>query len=292
MPNDEWHKRPVDLNSHDADIPSARPILWAPPDLAPTADDEWLLKRTVPRDIWIDVGSLVAVLLVCELLISAGLGELSYAWLGLPDSPEVLDSPALRHLMLAGVGFRGAITVASIAILLRLRSQSPRAVGLGRRRNGVDILCGIASVLLIYAIIFPLGLLVQFCWPEISERLNENTNRLIKLLPRLTPLGFVPVALMVGIYEELVFRGFLMPRLRRLTGGWTIAVVISTVLFTLLHAADQTLPALVLIAFLSIVFSLVTIWRKSIVAAIFGHALFDYLQFLGLYWIAGDSWET
>jgi len=106
----------------------------------------------------------------------------------------------------------------------------------------------------------------------------------------LRPAEFVPLTAMIGIYEELVFRGFLMTRLRRGTGSWAVAVALSTVIFTSLHAFDQTHSALVVVAILSLVFSLATIWRRSIIPAIIAHALFDLSQLLLLYVQAGDSW--
>jgi membrane protease YdiL (CAAX protease family) len=120
--------------------------------------------------------------------------------------------------------------------------------------------------------------------------MDENVERILELIPNMSLLVFGGVALVIGLYEELLFRGFLMPRLRRWTGSWTIAVLISTALFTALHAFDQTTGALVPIGILSLVFSLVTIWRRSIVPAIIGHFLFDWSQFIGLYVIAGDRW--
>ena len=81
-----------------------------------------------------------------------------------------------------------------------------------------------------------------------------------------------------------------MTRLRRTTGSWTLAVLISTAVFTGLHAIEQTLPALLLITILSLVFSVVTIWRKSIIPAVVAHALFDFSQFLLMSLTAGDSW--
>ena len=95
---------------------------------------------------------------------------------------------------------------------------------------------------------------------------------------------------MIGVYEELVFRGFLMTRLRRATGSWTAAVVLSTLVFTGLHALDQLPVALVAITILSLVFSVVTILRRSIIPAIVGHALFDLSQLLILHAQAGDTW--
>jgi membrane protease YdiL (CAAX protease family) len=102
---------------------------------------------------------------------------------------------------------------------------------------------------------------------------------------------FALVTLLIGLWEELVFRGFLMPRLRRATGSWAIAVLLSTAVFAALHVIDQVPAALVLVTVLSLMFSLVTIWRRSIVPAVVAHALFDLGVFMTLYYQAGDQWK-
>jgi membrane protease YdiL (CAAX protease family) len=81
-----------------------------------------------------------------------------------------------------------------------------------------------------------------------------------------------------------------MTRLRRLTESWLIAVVLSSIAFTMLHALDQTAAALVPVAILSLIFSVLTIWRRSIVPAIVGHAVFNLTQVVGIYYLAGDQW--
>ena len=88
------------------------------------------------------------------------------------------------------------------------------------------------------------------------------------------------MAATVGVYEELLFRGFLMTRLRRGTGSWTVAVLISTSIFTALHAPDQMPVALVPIAILSLVFSMVTVWRRSLIPAVVAHTLFDFFALM------------
>jgi len=54
---------------------------------------------------------------------------------------------------------------------------------------------------------------------------------------------------------------------------------------------DQVPLALVAVTLLSLVFSVLTIWRRSIVPAIWAHAMFDWSQFMLLYYSAGDAWQ-
>jgi membrane protease YdiL (CAAX protease family) len=151
-------------------------------------------------------------------------------------------------------------------------------------------LLGVVAMAASYGLIMVWQVLVWYFWPEFMDDMNENVDRLLALVPKAHPLTFGALALAVGLYEELIFRGFIMPRLRRATQSWVIAVVLSTALFTLPHLLEQTVSALIPITILSVVFSLVTIWRKSVVPAIIGHFLFNWSQFVGLYVVGGDNW--
>ena len=106
----------------------------------------------------------------------------------------------------------------------------------------------------------------------------------------MSPLGFVLFAILVGTYEELLFRGFLMPRLRRATGSWLLAILLSAAPFVLLHLEDQEPVALAPIAILALAFSVATILRRSIVPAIVAHTLFNLSQFISLAHQAGKEW--
>jgi membrane protease YdiL (CAAX protease family) len=74
-----------------------------------------------------------------------------------------------------------------------------------------------------------------------------------------------------------------MTRLRRTTGSWTAAVGVSTVVFVGLHAFDQVATALIAVTILSVTFSLVTIWRRSLTAAIVAHTVWNLSQFVYLH---------
>ena len=61
--------------------------------------------------------------------------------------------------------------------------------------------------------------------------------------------------------------------------------------FVALHALSQAPAAMVMIAILSLIMSVVTIWRRSLVPAMVAHTLFDLSQLAGLYYMAGDQWQ-
>lgn len=240
---------------------------------------------------WLDVAGLILCMFLLDLLTWAGMSlivELPSASLEAGSSP--INAELMRTLLLPTLTIRAAGSIAIIAMILAYRRQSAASVGLSRRGLALNCLIGVGATVVAYGLIIFSSIMLWLVWPDLLDQMEENAQRIQDMVPRLHPLGFVGMAAMVGLYEELVFRGFLMTRLRRATGNWIPAVLVSTTIFTALHALDQTQAALVSVTILSLVFSAVTIWRRSLIPAIVAHALFDLSQLLGLYYAAGDSW--
>jgi CAAX protease family protein len=90
-----------------------------------------------------------------------------------------------------------------------------------------------------------------------------------------TILGIILVAT-VAFAEETIFRGYLILRLRALTASPAAAVLISTAVFSLGHGYEGS-AGVATVAFLGLVFALVFLWRRSLVAAMTMHFLQDLL---------------
>ncbi len=273
------------------EIPFARPIahefIMAPP----SPEAEILLLNQTIRSAWADVGWLALFLISFEFL-AVGLLQLAAEYvLGAPLSPSDPEALQIRQaVLLPALSLRALGAMLIIVLLARRRGLTARSVGLTWSGAPVNIVIGLAVLAVVYVLIAVTMILIWCLWPDLFGEMQENARRIMELVPNLRPVEFVPVAALIGVYEELVFRGFLMIRLRRATGGWTPAVILSSAVFTALHAFEQTPSALIVVAILSLVFSLVTIWRRSIVPAIVAHALFDLSQLLLLQLQAGDSW--
>ena len=272
-------------------IPDANPIPWSGEIPEPLSENDMLLAGSTRGAAWLDIVRVIVFVVLFDLLMGSVLGLI----IGM-DAESSADpgqpgfDAAHRSLFLPVLGFRAAAAIAIIVVIARVRRQSALSLGLSRKGLVRNALIGTAATAVVYGLIILVMPILVLVWPELKELLSENAERILDAIPRLHPAGFVGVALVVGVYEELFFRGFLMTRIRRATNSWFLAVVISTAVFSLLHLADQTAPAVVFVTILSLVFSLVTIWRRSIIPAIVGHFLFNLSQFLWLYFQAGDSW--
>jgi len=169
-----------------------------------------------------------------------------------------------------------------IWLIIRRRGQSYSSIGLDRRGLGLNCLIGIAGLLVCFAFsIFTWGFAIVF-WRDSLAQIDENIVYRVTSVPTIQPLGLLGYAMIVGIVEETLFRGFLMTRLHRALGGWIWSVLISTGIFALLHMHNQVIPILVDTMFCSVVLSFLTIWRRSIVPAIVLHSLWNWFVYFNV----------
>ncbi|HNQ23148.1 MAG TPA: CPBP family intramembrane metalloprotease [Phycisphaerae bacterium] len=198
------------------------------------------------------------------------------------------DLVGLGKWMLPITAYRLVATVGVLALLVRRRPNPAASLGLESRGLGFNVLAGVAALVAAYLLIYPPLLLLLWVVPGLAEQMGSNAERLGDLLPPDMPwTHLLLLMIMVGTCEELIFRSMLMTRLRRLTGSWWVAVVVSTALFAAAHLGDQVPAALLFIAPLSVVLSVVTIWRRSVVPAIVAHALFNFSQMMGMRFLQG-----
>lgn len=87
-------------------------------------------------------------------------------------------------------------------------------------------------------------------------------------------LAFVLVTV-VAVVEETIFRGYLILRLKAATGRLWVAVLLSSAIFSLGHGYEG-LAGMISVFSLGLVFALVYLWRKSLVAPIIMHFLTDF----------------
>ena len=91
-----------------------------------------------------------------------------------------------------------------------------------------------------------------------------------------TILGVILV-IVVAFTEEIIFRGYLLLRFDALISNLTVAVILSTFIFSLGHGYEGT-AGIVTVAFLGLVFAVTYLWRKSLIAPIVMHFLLDFIS--------------
>ena len=94
--------------------------------------------------------------------------------------------------------------------------------------------------------------------------------------------------LVAGFAEETVFRGYLFERLGRLLGSGvgakSLIVLVTTVLFALVHYPDQGLPGVEQAVFTGLVFGTLFAATGRIGLVMCAHAAFDLTALTFIYW--------
>lgn len=139
--------------------------------------------------------------------------------------------------------------------------------------RGIDFAWGFALLLSLFAVASGVAfVLTQLNMPPIGE--------LGMLLPETLPgkIVWVGVSFTAGFCEEVIFRGYLMTRLRFLGKfkSWTIPVIVSSLAFGFPHLY-QGLPGFIIISILGVLFALVYIRTRSLWPCIIAHFFLDFL---------------
>ena len=255
--------------------------------------DDILLLTSKRSGALADVGLLIVLALVVEVPFQVVI-TLALQFVPVPaeTAPVLLSMMEDMHrwLLMPTLAYRALAISGLILLLAYFRCQSIRSLGLGKPEWAMNVLIGVITTGAIYMIMLGAGALVTLMYPQLMRENLNNVEQIQNVLPKLHPASFGLLAIVIGFYEELVFRGFFLTRLRRATSSWTLAVILSVILFTVPHALDQNWTALPAIALLGAIVSVVTIWRRSIVPAIVTHVLFNMLQFLIIYYVYGEAW--
>ncbi len=111
----------------------------------------------------------------------------------------------------------------------------------------------------------------------------EETGLLRHLIPvtGLEKLGFAALSLTAGFAEELVYRGFLLWALTHATGSVTLAVVVSSALFGIMHAYQDVAGA-ARAAVVGAILAAPVVATGSLVPAMLAHAGMDLVSGLVL----------
>jgi membrane protease YdiL (CAAX protease family) len=195
------------------------------------------------------------------------------------------------HVLLATV-VRAVCVLAFIALLLRARSVPLASLGLSGQGLDLDAIAVVPLAAGAFAVSIATGLAVGAVTALLHSKLAENeaTARSAVLLDLVggTPVAAFVVAMIVtAAFEEVVFRGFLLPRLRLVTGSWGIAIAVSSMAFGAGHLYEGRVAILQTTA-LGVFFSLAFLRRRRLLPVMLAHALFNVAVF-GLITLAQRS---
>jgi len=176
----------------------------------------------------------------------------------------------------------------SLVALVKVRGGYPwRTLGFRCPSFPVEVAWAIGALIAIYVLQLLIGLVFAALMPP--ETLNHVARQRLDLTRAFKPVhpaAMVAFCLYVGFYEETVFRGFLITRLRAVIGkgSWLGAVLVSSVFFGVIHWYQGGL-AMVQISVVALVLGAVFVMRGSLVAPMVAHALFDFMGLAAFYYV-------
>ena len=87
-------------------------------------------------------------------------------------------------------------------------------------------------------------------------------------------------AITAGVTEELIFRAYLVPRLEMIFKNKSAAVIVSALMFSLVHYHYFSIGETIFTFCLGVVFAIYYQWYRNIKVLIFTHAFIDFVSFL------------
>ena len=173
----------------------------------------------------------------------------------------------------------GLFSIAVVAVFVRHRRQSFEAVGLQRvpllRVLGATAIAIPAN----WIAVLTCGLLYMVISGVGVTGMAEERAEFFEVVPEFNPVVAILTALFVGLHEELLFRGFILARLQSLFRSNIWAIIVSAVIFGLLHAYQGPIGVVQTTA-VGLVLATIVTRTRSLWPAILAHAFVDIVAFV------------
>jgi membrane protease YdiL (CAAX protease family) len=258
--------------------PLARPIdgfdvSYATVEARPVVDRRYPLLAQSMGDAAIDLGVVVCLLICFRLLFDlSGLTLLMIEWW-----PRV--GVFCANLVL------GVASLLVVGMVLLHRRQSVATIGLNKpsvKRLVAGIGIGMPGCYL--AALTGFAVYVLFAGFE-QEAILDEKRELFEIVLDFPAAWVVPFTIFVGIHEEVLFRGFLLTRIRAITNSNVAAILVTGAFFGLLHFYQGGLGVCQTAA-IGIALAALAVYARTLWPAIFVHAAFDGMNMLAMPWLS------
>ena len=174
---------------------------------------------------------------------------------------------------------RIAIWVALAILFIYVRQIEKQPLLLWEEKKysvGYYILSVITTLLVVVVVL----IVFSIVWTLLGlKKDSDSLNKIIEIF-RHNHFLVLLTCLTAGITEELVFRGYIMPRLQLLFNKTYISVIISSVIFGLIHFGYGTALNVIGPFIIGLVFALHYYKYRNIKILIICHFLWDYIVIL------------
>ncbi|ATB49469.1 CPBP family intramembrane glutamic endopeptidase [Corallococcus macrosporus] len=192
-------------------------------------------------------------------------------------------------LSMAPLCVRALGMILLVAVLVWRDGQGLAQVGLAREGWAKELLLGVPVLVATYAVHLAASVLigaVAVALDLADKELLARKGVAAALMD--TGLGvpaFAAIMVLVTGFEEFVFRGFLVPRLRVVLGRWVPAVLVAAVLFSVGHFYEGTLAVFQTFV-LGAWFGFVFWFRGRLLPLLVAHAAFNTISFALMLWLS------
>jgi membrane protease YdiL (CAAX protease family) len=179
----------------------------------------------------------------------------------------------------------GVVSLVAVGLLLRRRGQAPAAIGLGPAPVSRVLGATLAALPLCYVAGIAGALLAGTLAPGGLEGMTRQKAEFLRAIAVIPPGLVLPVSLFVGLYEEILFRGFLLARLRVVAAGDAVPIGLATALFGALHFPQGWAGAAQTGA-VGLVLAVVVVRAGTLWPAVLAHAAIDTASLTLAGWLA------
>jgi uncharacterized protein len=173
------------------------------------------------------------------------------------------------------IGYELIWWAAVVALLawVRFAGREPLS-SIGFRRPGMkNIALGVATGIVSLA---GLATILYVIFPALHINETQSIDQVMSM-----PLWWRwIIVIRAAVGEEVLFRGYAIERLQRLTGSARLAGIISCVIFTILHVGYWGWGHILIAGFAGALLTILYIWRRNLWANILAHFIVDGAAFL------------
>lgn len=172
-------------------------------------------------------------------------------------------------------------TLLVVVLMLRFRGQRVSDLGISRVGWANELGLGFLVLPVLFGSTVVVGLFFHRFFPQ----LVQADNPLLDLVR--SPLDlvlFMLSSVWVGGVKEEVQRAFILNRFGRYLGGVWLGLIVWSTFFGVMHGL-QGIDKAASAGVLGLLFGLIYIWRRSLIAPVASHALYDITTLL-IFWVA------
>jgi membrane protease YdiL (CAAX protease family) len=188
---------------------------------------------------------------------------------------QTADGAISPHFLFTVSLLDATLVIGLITFLLRSHGESVREVLIGRVQVVREVLFGFALIPIVFMLVVAVLALVLTFAPHLHNVIKNPLEGMLRT--RLDAAIFAVVVMVAGGVREEMQRGFIVHRFEGYLGGGLAGVLFYGVLFGLGHF-EQGWDASLATGSLGVLWGLVYLRRRSIIAPVVSHAGFNLAQ--------------